>query len=98
MIGWIVGEVKQQKLYDSTTVVFWTDHGCARSNSSTLHLWRCRCILNAGVSQINLVNIATASQTIEMGFLNASPCCLSWAWLPCEQGSSTTITRTPRAS
>ena len=69
MIGWIVGEVKQQKLYDSTTIVFWTDHGCARSNSSALHSGG---VLNKWLmlllSQISLVNTATASQTIEMGF------------------------------
>ena len=27
MIGWLVGEIKQQKLYEDTTIVFWTDHG-----------------------------------------------------------------------
>ena len=27
MIGWLVGEVKQQKIYDDTTVIFWSDHG-----------------------------------------------------------------------
>ena len=70
MIGWIVGEVKQQKLYDSTTVVFWTDHGCAQQQFHAASLavsLHSECLM-LGVSQINLVNIATASQTIEMGF------------------------------
>jgi arylsulfatase A-like enzyme len=37
MIGWLVDEVKAQRLYNDTTIVFWTDHGTTTACPSAAH-------------------------------------------------------------
>ena len=29
MIGWLVDEIKAQKIYEDTTIIFWSDHGAS---------------------------------------------------------------------